>query len=433
MFRHIRRALLASAATAAALAAPAVAQADVLNDWNVIAQNQAITLRPTAHGQTRGIAMVQGAVYDAVNAIDRGHQPYLLNVQALGVQPWASADAAIATAAHHVLVKLVAPAQVAALDTAYQATLDGVPDGLVELEGVRAGEAAAAAMLAARTNDGYFDPFDFGAVIGPDPGDWRPVTPTALDPDASVGDARPFLIESPSQFRSKGPNALTSRKYAREFDEVKTLGALNSATRTADQTAAAIFWQFAPTVLYNRLTRELSAARQLDVVDEATTPRDGEPRRRGRGDQLLERQVALALLAPEGRDPGSGERRQPGHGRRPDLGAAVPRVHADDAAARDTAVPGPSVRTRLRQRVGPQHPPGVLRHRQDRLRHALGPVPGRGPRETRHFDRFSEALQEVVDARVWGGIHFRTADVQGAVIGRKVARFIRKHHFNRVR
>ncbi len=213
--------------------------------------------------------MVQGAVYDAVNAIDRGHQPYLLNVKALAVQPWASADAAIATAAHHVLVELVASSQVAGLDTAYQATLDGVPDGLVEQEGVRAGEAAAAAMLAARENDGYFDPFDFSLVIGPDPGDWRPVTPTALDPDASVGDAKPFLIESPSQFRSKGPNALTSKKYAREFDEVKTLGALNSTTRTADQTAAAIFWQFPPAVLYNRLTRELSAARQLDVVDEA--------------------------------------------------------------------------------------------------------------------------------------------------------------------
>ena len=170
MFRHIRRALLACAATAAALAAPAVAQADVLNDWNVIAQNQAITLRPTAHGQTRGIAMVQGAVYDAVNAIDRGHKPYLLNVQALGVQPWASADAAIATAAHHVLVKLVAPAQVAALDTAYQATLDGVPDGLVELEGVRAGEAAAAAMLAARNERRVLRPLSTSApVIGPDP------------------------------------------------------------------------------------------------------------------------------------------------------------------------------------------------------------------------------------------------------------------------
>jgi hypothetical protein len=191
--------------------APAVAQADVLNDWNVIAQNQAITLRPTAHGQTRGIAMVQGAVYDAVNAIDRGRRPYLLNLTAVGAQPWASGDAAIATAAHHVLVTLVAPAQVAGLDAAYKATLDGIQDGMIEDEGVRVGAAAATAMLAARANDGFLAPFDFSLVIGPDPGDWRPLTPTVLDPDASIGNLKPFLIESPSQFRSKGPNELTSR------------------------------------------------------------------------------------------------------------------------------------------------------------------------------------------------------------------------------
>src|SRR5687768_18447100 len=93
--RHHRRSACAWLAVVFALAAPGVAQADVLDDWNVIAQGQAITLRPTAHGQTRGIAMVQGAVYDAVNAIDRGYQPYLLDVDTLGIQPWGSRDAAI--------------------------------------------------------------------------------------------------------------------------------------------------------------------------------------------------------------------------------------------------------------------------------------------------------------------------------------------------
>ncbi len=194
-------------------------------------------------------------------------------------------------------------------------------------------------MLAARGNDGYFDPFDFSLVIGPDPGDWRPVTPTALDPDASVGNARPFLIESPSQFRSKGPNALTSKKYAKEFDEVKTLGALNSTTRTADQTAAR-------DLLAVPARRALQPAHPGALGGPAARRRrrgtpagDGEPRRGRRCDQLLERQVALALLAPEGSDPGGGDRRQPGHRGRPELGAAVPPVHADHAAARDTAVP----------------------------------------------------------------------------------------------
>ena len=433
MIRHTRRALLACAVTAAALVAPAVARADVLNDWNVTAQNHAITLRPTAHGQTRGIAMVQGAVYDAVNAIERGHKPYLLNVQALGVQPWASADAAIATAAHHVLVALVAPAQVAGLDTAYQATLDGVPDGLVEMEGVRAGEAAAAAMLAARGNDGYFDPFDFSLVIGPDPGDWRPLTPTALDPDASVGDARPFLIESPSQFRSKGPNALTSRKYTKDFDEVKALGALNSTTRTADQTAAAIFWQFPPAVIYNRLTREVSAARQLDVVDEA-------------------RLLAMVNLAAADGAISCWNDKWYWHFWRPR--AAIQEAATDgnpdtvgDPSWEPLFHPSTPTTTPLATPPFPDHPSGhgcvsgsvlnTLREFFGTDRIGFDVHSGRFPvgdaRETRHFDSFSEALDEVVDARVWGGIHFRTADVQGAVIGRKVARYIRKHHFNRAR
>ena len=134
----------------AALAFPVTARADVLSDWNVIAQNQTIPLRPTAHGQTRGMAMVQGAVYDAVNAIDRGHEPYLLNLRAVGAQPWASQDAAAATAAHRVLVSITPTTQHPALDTAYTATLAAIPDGPIEDEGVRAGEAAATAMIAAR-------------------------------------------------------------------------------------------------------------------------------------------------------------------------------------------------------------------------------------------------------------------------------------------
>ena len=100
-----------------AFVAPAVARADVISDWNAIAQANTLPLRPTAHGQSRGIAMVQGAVYDAVNAIDRLYQPYLLDPDEVGAQPWVSQDAAAATAAHHVLVAINPGAQ-AALDIA---------------------------------------------------------------------------------------------------------------------------------------------------------------------------------------------------------------------------------------------------------------------------------------------------------------------------
>jgi hypothetical protein len=119
----MKGALLGAAVGVIAVAAPATASADVLNDWNVIAQGQTIALRPTAHGQTRGIAMVQGAVYDAVNALDPEYQPYELDLSALEAQPFGSRNAAIATAAHDVLVAIVPTAQVASLDAAYAATL----------------------------------------------------------------------------------------------------------------------------------------------------------------------------------------------------------------------------------------------------------------------------------------------------------------------
>src|SRR5215210_1048064 len=141
------RLALGVAAVAFFAGAPATARADVLNDWNVIAQSQTIPLRPTAHGQTRGIAMVQGAVYDAVNALDPDYQPYLLDLTALHAQPFGSRGAAIATAAHHVLVEIVAPAQVAGLDSAYATTMAAIANGPAKDEGVRVGAAAAVSML----------------------------------------------------------------------------------------------------------------------------------------------------------------------------------------------------------------------------------------------------------------------------------------------
>jgi len=426
MFRHRRRALLACAATAAVLAAPTVARADVLNDWNVIAQNQALTLRPTAHGQTRGIAMVQGAVYDAVNALHAKYQPYVLDLAALHARPFGSRKAAIATAAHHVLVEIVPPAQVAGLDSAYTATMAAIPNGRVKNEGVRVGAAAAAAMLAARDDDRFMAPFTF--VIGSDPGDWRPLTPTALDPDAWVGNLVPFLIESPSQFRSAGPNALTSGAYAEEFAEVKELGALNSSTRTADQTTAAIFWQFSPVPLWNRLARDLSAERDISVAAEA---------------RLL---AMVNLAAADGAIACWNEKYYRNFWR---PRAAIQEADTDGNSA-TVADPTweplfhPSTPTTpaLITPPFPDHPSGhgcvsgAVLHTfraffgTDTL--AFDVHSGRFPGQPRHFAGFTGALEEIIDARVWGGIHFRIADVQGAVIGKKVARYLRTHYFDRV-
>lgn len=396
---------------------------DVLQAWNLIAQQQTIPLRPTAHGQSRGIAMVQGAVYDAVNAIDRGHQAYLVDVEALDIDPAASVDAAIATAAHHVLVAIVPAGQVAALDTAYDATLADIADGESETEGIRAGAAAAAAMLDARAADGFLDPFT--AVIGTDPGQWRPAPPSGTDPDGWISWMKPFLMESPDQFRSSGPLALASEKYAKEYNEVKELGSLTSTKRTADQTKAAIFWQFPPAAFWNGMARELMTSHGVGVADAA---------------RLL---AMINLSAADGAIACWNDKNYWNFWR------PITAIREGDSDGNPATVGDPTWQSlfdpstptvpALATPPFPDHPSGhgcvsgaVLGATAsffgtDKV--AITMRSGRFPGQPRSFDRLSDALDEIIDARVWGGIHFRTADVVGAVIGKKVVHWMDRNYF----
>ena len=431
MTRSMRRSLIAFAVLVVASVAPAVAKADVIGDWNLIAQQTTIPIRPTAHGESRGMAMVEGAVYDAVNAIDGGHEPYLVDPRALGAQPWFSQDAAVATAAHDVLVA-IAPAQQATLDGVYATTMAGIDDAF-KAEGAAVGAAAAQAMLAFRQNDGFLAAFDFSLVIAPGAGNWRPVTTAAVDPDAWVGNEKPFLIERPDQFRSDGPNALTSDAYTKDFNEVKELGAIDSATRTADETAAAVFWQFPPIALWNGVARDLAGRFGLDTADQA-------------------RLYGMINLAAADGAIGCWNDKWYWHFWRP---RAAIREADTDGNPSTTADPtweslfAPATQTTppLSTPPFPDHPSGhgcvsgatvyafQVFFGTDKV--AFDVVGGRTLNgvliPARHFDRFSHALKEVIDARVWGGIHFRTADVQGTVIGKKVAHWMRKHDFQPAR
>ena len=438
MIRISKRAVVVCAAFVTVLSAPAVARADVIGEWNAFAQAQTIPIRPTAHGESRGMAMVEGAVYDAVNALQPDHRPYLLDLQALHAQPFGSQAAAIATAAHDVLVTIVPSGQVGAVHAQRDATLAGIADGPSKTEGIRVGAAAAAAMLAFRLNDGYLAAFPFD--IGSDPGDWRPVGwPFALpdpraDPDAWVANEKPFLIESPSQFRSNGPNALTSRAYEKDFNEVKSLGAIDSTTRTADQTAAAVFWQFPPIALWNQLARDQLAPRfGLDTADQA-------------------RLYAIVNLAAADAAISCWNDKYYWNFWRPR--AAIREAGTDGNPA---TVPDPNWEslfapaTQTTPPLGtppfPDHPSGhsclsgavanALADFFGRDKVEFDIVSGRSldgvPIPKRHFERFSDAVEEVVDARIWGGIHFRTADEQGAKMGKQIAQWIKTRYFEPAR
>ncbi|MDA0165994.1 vanadium-dependent haloperoxidase [Solirubrobacter ginsenosidimutans] len=398
---------------------PAIARGDAIIDWNLHAQNTILTTvpPPTAHASTLSFAMVHGAVYDAVNAIDRSHRPYL---RVAPVRRPASQDAAAATAAFRVLVALY-PAQATVLQANYDASLAKLPADERRARGIAAGEAAAAAMLAARANDGrmaHGAPYPY--PLGTEPGAWRVSPPlTAVDPAWWVGDVRPFVIPSARWFGTPGPNPLTSRAYARDLNEVKEIGALASTTRTADQTMAAVFWQAQPLQLYGGVLRDLSARYQLSPAQNA--------RLFGRV-TLAAADAAISCWNDKYRHlfwrPIDAIRNAGTDGN--------PKTEADP-----NWLPlfDPSTQAGLATPNFPDHPSGhscvsssIINTLQDFFhtdRIAFDVSSPRFPGQTRHFERFSQVLDEIIEARVWGGIHFRTADVQGAQLGERVARWHR--------
>ena len=279
-------AIVALVATALG-AAPAAAQpehSDAVRVWNLHASDaliNATTAGTPGAGQAPPVsqlhlAMVQGAVYDAVNAIVGGYQPYLPDLPP--ASPSASQEAAVATAAHHVLVGLgIAPVpplpQVVRdrLDALYAAALAGIPDGDAKTEGVAAGAAAAAAMLAARTDDGRYavSPLPLCGRSAPNPASGVPLRrQSPATPLRGWAQVEPFTLESTSQFRTKGPNALTSGAYAKDYNEVKDLGAVGSP-RTPEQNAVTQLYTAHPPELFNRTFRVISEAQGLTLAEEA--------------------------------------------------------------------------------------------------------------------------------------------------------------------
>ena len=253
-------------AIAVALTIPAVAQAgNEVTKWNEIAVNTVNAQTPITSAPPAGavfVAMAQGAVYAAVNAVDRHGRPYLVDRSF----PKASADAAAATAAYKVLSALFPSA---ALNTAYAASLQAISPGNSKNQGIEVGAMAAEAILAEGHDGRTIIGCTFGSGLA---GVWMPLAGPVgplCDPSPWVAYAKPFVLNSPSQFRTAGAYALTSADWAAEFDEVKSLGAVDSATRTPEQTHIAAFWQTNPAANYNALARRFVDQLSLDVSESA--------------------------------------------------------------------------------------------------------------------------------------------------------------------
>jgi hypothetical protein len=410
-----------------ALVSPAVARADAVTDWNLIASNSiVVTAGQPPPVSVLHFAMVHGAVYDAVNAIDGGHQPYLVQPPS---NPTDSKEAATAAAAFRVLVGLF-PDQAGTLQPLYDAYIAALPDNPPgsKAAGIAIGEATASAMLTARMNDGRFGPTPTPYPSPAPPGIWRPTPPNFLnDPAAWVGNVLPFLVPNVEMLRTDGPNPLTSAEYAEDFNEVKELGSLTSITRTPDQTDAAIFWQDQAIALWNRIFCTLVANQNLNIVDSARL-------------FAMENLAAADALIGCWNDKYYYWFWRPITAIREADTDGNPDTQADPMwlPLFDPATPVCNPLFPLFTPPFPDHPSGhscatsafvhTLQNFFGTDRIGFSAFSNKSC-TTRSFERFSDALKEVIDARVWAGIHFRTADTQGAVLGKKVAHYLKKHYF----
>jgi hypothetical protein len=401
--------------TLTAVSAPAAAQAapsrgpNAVVVWNLHAQNEIYEVaRQSPATAARSFAMVQGAVYDAVNAVAGvPYEPYLTAPKA---RHGASADAAVAAAATGVLLSLF-PEQAATVRTEYDEALAAIPDGRARTGGIAVGRQAAAAMIRARTGDGAFDPDSWDISTGP--GRWRPTPPTNIQDGAWFADLKPFVLPDAAMFRTAGPPALTSDAYARDLNEVKALGGVDSTVRTLDQTESAKWW-------HDRRLTEWAMKRQLAEVRHLSTLQTA------RMFAMVDIVNADALIACYNEK------------KRWSFWRPVTAVQEADLDGNPATVADPSWMPLL---VTPPFPDYTSGHtcsfsaitltwqrffgRDDIPTSAYSADSG----TTRSFPSFSSALAEVVEARIWGGVHFRSADVRGLTIGAGTARYVLAREF----
>ena len=264
------------AATAAAVltgANPAPAMADATEPVSQVVQwNRTLLVivrtpgaQPATIHPTHSFAIMHAAIYDAVNAIDGTHKPYLVRLSA---SHFASQEAAAAAAAHEVLVKLY-PSFQTTLDTQFQQALAQLPKG-GQADGINIGNTVADRILALRANDGSNNP-PARFVFGNAPGDYQS-TPPNFPPQpqfTSWSRVTPFALEAADQFRPGGPPKLTSDRYADAFEQVKSLGIAGSTTATADQALTGRFWNGAIQNYWNEITQTAALAHDLTTAQNA--------------------------------------------------------------------------------------------------------------------------------------------------------------------
>jgi hypothetical protein len=374
--------------------------------WSEVAANAIVVGRAPAASAVLG-GMVHGAMYDAVASIEGGLEPFATGVTA---PPGASVDAAVAQAARDVLVARV-PAQTLTVQQAYDAYMASIPNGPAKDGGKAVGAAAAAGMLAMRTGD-HFD--DVVPYVQPPfgPGVFEPIATTPVV-TPGLGLVRPFTFDSPSEYRPSGPISMTSRRYAEDLAEVQSIGRVNSAVRTPFQTETARFHSEQTFFQFNRTLRDLVNARGLDLRESA-------------------RLLGYVNVATADTMIACWEAKyhymfwRPNH--------AIGRADTDGNSATSPEAGW------LPLLVGnhPEYPSGHACFTgavTESLRNYFGtkrvklPVFSTVTQTTRTYSNLDDLVEDVGNARVWGGLHYRWTTEKSSKHFPRIARAVGKEHF----
>lgn len=384
--------------------------ADVPSEWNEIAVRTAAAVGGGTAGQSRIVAIMHVAMFDAVNSVEKRYTPYAAD---LAPHRATSAEAAGVVAAHAVLCHYV-PQRKSELDDALSAALEKVADGAAKEAGKTVGLAVARRIIQLRADDGMDAKIDY--TPGSGPGVWQP-TPAAYAAagGTQLGRVKPFTLRSADQFSMPAPPALDGDVYTRDALEIQSIGARDSRVRTPEQTDVAVFWTISTHVPFNAAARAAIAQRNYSLVDGARL---------------------FALLNMAGTDSQIACWHWKYHF---NFWRPVTAIRAADTTSNPALRSDPSWEPLLNTPSHPDYPSGHACYggaAAEVLRTIVGEdsvavtVPGPSASKlVRTYTSFSQMDRDIIDARVWGGIHFRNTDENSSALGRSIGEYAVKHWF----
>ncbi|WP_152363904.1 vanadium-dependent haloperoxidase [Microlunatus speluncae] len=355
--------------------------------WNQLALRTTAAAATSPAGEARTLAIVHTAMLDAVVAAENGGRPYSLRVG----RPSSGSSTAAATAAAHHTLRALHPGQRKQLDAAYSVDRDRLPADPYTRDGLAIGHASAAAILALRTGDGI-------------------AAPTTMLRSISI---TPFVLGAADQFRPEPPPELDSRTYAEDYDEVRSIGGMDSGRRSRAQTDTARLWGGTAPQHWNRIVQQLAINRHLSLVQSAETF------------ALVNLAGVDAFVAAEDAGP-IYARLQP-----------VAAIHAATAGVAPARPTDPGWSPLITVSPGPEYPTPDTTYAgaaEAVLITLFGPRPGRltltsdaAPGIVREHIEFQSVATEMIDAQVWGGAHWRSSCVAGRNLGNRVGRHVLEH------